>query len=48
MLFIMMSNASEEFYPQIGYGQILSRYQKNLNGMVGPTRVMVCGKESEA
>lgn len=43
VLFIMTSNAAEEFYDQIGYDQMLKRYQGNLNRMVGPTKLMVCG-----
>lgn len=43
VLFIMTSNAAEEFYPQIGYDRMLAAYQNNLNAMVGPTKIMVCG-----
>lgn len=43
VLFIMTSNASEEFYAQIGYDKMLLNYQNSLSGMVGPTKVMVCG-----
>ena len=43
VLFIMTSNCSEEYYSQIGYDKMLENYRKNLNGMVGPTKVMVCG-----
>jgi len=43
VLFIMTSNAAEEFYPQIGYDKMLSGYQGTLNAMVGPTKIMVCG-----
>lgn len=43
VLFILTSNASEEFYGQIGYDKMLSGYQNTLSGMVGPTKVMICG-----
>ena len=42
VLFIMTSNCSEEFYSQIGYDKILENYQKTLNSMVGPTKIMIC------
>ena len=43
VLFIMTSNCSEEFYSQIGYDKMLDNYKNTLSGMVGPTKVMVCG-----
>lgn len=43
VLFIMTSNCAEEFYCQIGYDKMLEKYQNSLNGMVGPTKVMVSG-----
>ena len=43
MLLIMTSNASEEYYAQIGYDKMLSGYQNTLNNFVGPTKVMICG-----
>ncbi len=43
VLFIMTSNCSEEYYSQIGYDKMLENYRKTLSGMVGPTKVMVCG-----
>ena len=43
VLFIMTSNCSEEFYSKIGYDKMLENYQNSLNGMVGPTKIMVCG-----
>lgn len=43
VLFIMTSNCSEEFYSQIGYEKMLENYKNTLSGMVGPTKVMVCG-----
>lgn len=43
VLFIMTSNASEEFYDQIGYDKMISGYQNTLNGMVGPTQIMIYG-----
>lgn len=43
VLLMMTSNCSEDYYSQIGYDKMLEGYQKTLNGMVGPTKVMVCG-----
>ena len=43
VLFIMTSNAAEEFYPQIGYDQMLARYRDTLTGLVGPTKLMISG-----
>jgi multimeric flavodoxin WrbA len=43
VLLMMTSNCSEEYYSQIGYDKMLGKYQKTLNGMVGPTKVMVSG-----
>ena len=43
VLFIMTSNAAEEFYPQIGYDSMLERYRDTLTGMVGPTKLMISG-----
>lgn len=43
VLLIMTSNCSEEYYSQIGYDKMLENYRKSLSGMVGPTKVMVCG-----
>jgi len=43
VLFIMTSNCSEEFYSQIGYDKMLENYKNSLSGMVGPTKVMICG-----
>lgn len=43
VLLIMTSNASEEYYAQIGYDKMLSGYQNTLNNFVGPTKVMICG-----
>ena len=37
VLMIMTSNASEELYAQIGYNQMLQRYQGTLGTFVGPT-----------
>ena len=42
VLFIMTSNCAEEFYNQIGYDKMLENYRNTLNGMVGPTKIMVC------
>jgi len=43
VLFIMTSNCAEEFYDKIGYDKTLANYKNTLGGMVGPTKVMVCG-----
>ncbi len=43
VLFIMTSNCSEEFYSQIGYDKMLENYKNTLSGMVGATKVMICG-----
>jgi len=43
VLFIMTSNASEEYYPQIGYDKMMDDYRNTLNRMVGPTKLLVCG-----
>ncbi len=43
VLFIMTSNCSEEFYSQIGYDKMLENYKNTLSGMVGPTKLMICG-----
>ena len=43
VLFIMTSNCAEEFYDKIGYDKMLENYKNTLGGMVGPTRIMVCG-----
>lgn len=41
VLFIMTSNASEDFYAQIGYDRMLDGYRNMLGRMVGPTKIMV-------
>ena len=41
VLFIMTSNAAEDFYAQIGYDKMLANYQNMLCNMVGPTKVMI-------
>ena len=43
VLLIMTSNCAEEFYSQIGYDRMLENYKNSLTGMVGPTKIMVCG-----
>ena len=43
VLFIMTSNCAEEFYDKIGYDKMLENYKNTLGGMVGSTKVMVCG-----
>ena len=41
VLMIMTSNASEDFYAQIGYDQMLHRYQGSFNTFVGPTKILI-------
>ena len=41
VLMIMTSNASEDFYVQIGYDQMLQRYQGSFNTFVGPTKILI-------
>ena len=41
VLMIMTSNASEDFYAQIGYDQMLQRYQGSFNTFVGPAKILI-------
>ena len=41
VLMIMTSNASEDFYNQIGYDEMLQRYQGTLGTFVGPTKILI-------
>ena len=41
VLMIMTSNASEDFYAQIGYDAMLQRYQGSFNTFVGPTKFLI-------
>ena len=41
VLMIMTSNASEDFYAQIGYDEMLKRYQNTLGTFVGPTKILI-------
>ena len=41
VLMIMTSNASEDFYVQIGYDEMLQRYQGSLSTFVGPTKILI-------
>ena len=41
VLMIMTSNASEDFYAQIGYDEMLQRYQGTLGTFVGPTKILI-------
>lgn len=43
VLFIMTSNAPEEFYTPEGYGKMIAGYQNTLSRFIGPTKVMICG-----
>ena len=38
---IMTSNASEDFYAQAGYDEMLKRYQNMLGTFVGPTKILI-------
>lgn len=42
VLFIMTSNAPEEYYTPEGYGKMVSGYQNSLSNFIGPTKVMIC------
>ena len=41
VLMIMTSNASEEYYSQIGYDEMLKRYQGTFGTFVGPTKILI-------
>ena len=41
VLMIMTSNASEDYYSQIGYDAMLQRYQGSLGSFVGPTKILI-------
>ena len=41
VLMIMTSNASEDYYAQAGYDQLLKRYQNMLGTFVGPTKILI-------
>ena len=41
VLMIMTSNASEDFYAQIGYDAMLQRYQGSFLTVVGPTKILI-------
>ncbi len=43
VLFIMTSNTPTEFYAQTGYEKVIAGYQRSLDGMVGPTKVLISG-----
>lgn len=43
VLFIMTSNAPEEFYTPDGYGKMIEGYRNSLSNFIGPTKVMICG-----
>ncbi|MCH5271985.1 MAG: flavodoxin family protein [Lachnospiraceae bacterium] len=42
VLFIMTSNAPEEYYTPEGYGTMVSGYQNTLSNFIGSTKVMIC------
>ena len=41
VLMIMTSNASEDLYAQIGYDEMLKRYQGTLGTFVGPAKILI-------
>ena len=41
VLMIMTSNASEDFYTQTGYDEMLKRYQNTLGTFVGPAKILI-------
>lgn len=43
VLFLMTSNAPEEYYQQPQYGQMVESYRQGLTTAVGETRVLLCG-----
>lgn len=44
VLFIMTSNAPEEFYtPEGYYGKMAAGYQNTLSNFIGPTKIIICG-----
>ena len=43
MIFIMTSNAGEEFYETLGYRGMLSRYRAGLEEAVGNTKTLIAG-----
>ena len=43
VLFIMTSNAPEEYYEQIGYDKMLNGYRRSLETFVGNTRLFISG-----
>ncbi|MBR4036318.1 MAG: flavodoxin family protein [Oscillospiraceae bacterium] len=47
VLFIMTSNADEDFYDKIGYTAMLERYKANFENFVGPVKMMTCGRTKQ-
>lgn len=43
VLLLMTSNVAEEMYDQLGYTQMLEKYQATLSNFIGPTKVMISG-----
>lgn len=43
VLFIVTSNASDSFYEEGAYADMLARYRSNLENFVGPTKTFICG-----
>lgn len=43
VLFIMTSNAAEEYYSNYGYEQMLTGYKETLSHIIGPTKVLIYG-----
>ncbi len=43
VLFLMTSNAPEEFYTPDGYGRAVRNYQTTLSAFLGPTKILISG-----
>lgn len=43
VVFIMTSNAPEEYYTSEGYGKMVAGYQGSLSNFIGPTKVLLYG-----
>ena len=41
VLMIMTSNASQDYYAQLGYDTMLQRYQDSLDTFIGPTKILI-------
>lgn len=43
VLFIMTSNAPEEYYTPDGYGRMVENYRNTLSAFIGPAKVLISG-----